>query len=244
MKKYSLHLTLVLAVALTILTGCDSGTDTPQEQKKVYAGTNSTFTYKKTYKDAAGNTSGSDTTKTSTVTEGPHSYGGKDTTIKVIEDGRDTTIMSYEANGNVSLYRGNGVPGAPIPLPVPTWWTLPVKSKSTISIVDQDLNINLDIGGFNVTVKKVKGDANYIGAETIVVDGESLSCEKTEVKFDVNVQIAIITQTLTFKTTYYFSEKVGFFVKYDTQNTFPQLVIDAGIDPGNSVQTMTSYSLK
>jgi hypothetical protein len=233
----------IVSFIVVSFVGCDSGNDTPQSQPKVYAGTNSTFTYKKTYKDANGNPQGADTTKTATVVQGPHSYAGKDTTITVVEDARDTTIMSYEANGDVALYRGNGIPGSPLPIPVPSWWTLPVKSKISLQIMNLDTTATFNFGSFSVTLKKVQGNANPATDTTITVNGESLVCQRADVTFVVNAMVSILPVTLTFKTTYFFSAKLGYFAAYDTHNTFPELV-SSQIDPGNSIQVLTSYSIK
>jgi hypothetical protein len=245
--KQILTFCAILSVAGMSFIGCDSETTTtpPDNTPKVYAGTNSTYTYKKNYKDASGNVSGTDTAKTATVTEGPHSYGGKDTTITVIENGTDTTIMSYEANGNVSIYRGNGIPGAPVQVPVPTWWTLSAGTKDSLMIMDQTTDISFTINGINVKVNRVKGDAVWRSTENITVGAETLSCQKVDVVFNIYATImGILPATLKFNTSYYYSAKLGYFAKYDTQNTYPQQALDAGIDPGNSVQVLTSYSIK
>jgi hypothetical protein len=94
-----------------------------------------------------------------------------------------------------------------------------------------------------VTLKKVQGTANSGTDTTLTVSGESLSCQRADVTFVVNATVSILPVTLTFRTTYFFSSKIGYFAKYDTHNIFPEIV-SAQIDPGNSVQVLTAFSVQ
>lgn len=243
MKIQQLLSVLALACCL-IIAGCDSDGGGPISQPRVYAGKDSRFTYTKTDKTAEGTPIfGTDTTIVAVVAEGVHSFQGKDSVITVIENGQDTMHMAYEPNGDVSLYGGFDLGGFPNPFgdTIPKWWTLPVVTKGELPIMSLDLDFTIDMPPISVTIKKLTAIADYKTTEQIDLGSEKLSSGKIEVVFTVNFELSGFPSSLNFRTTYWYSDKIGYFSKFDIQND--QLPI-GGFDPGNFVQVLTSYSLK
>ncbi len=252
MKKILLSVLTVVIVSTGIISCSeDPVTTTPP---KVYCGDQSTFTYTVTLKDANGNIKpGTDTTYEAKVIGSHFSYQGKDTVIMVVERNTqdasaqpDTMHMAYEASGDVSLYRGQGLalPGG-VALPIPVWWTLPMKSKTTIPILSLDTNIVLNFGIATVTINRITINAESAASQTVTVGSTQLNCDVSNVVVTVNFLLFGAPNVITLKTSYFFSDKIGFFAKYDVVNTFPPLIITAlGIDPGNYVEVLTSYNLK
>jgi hypothetical protein len=239
--KTILVFTLLLSIAFVV--GCDSDNG-GAELKKYYAGKDSRFTYKRTDKTPQGNPDpASDTTVEAIVLEGVHAFKGKDSVITVVA-GRDTTRIAYETNGDISIYSGAGFFNSPIPLPftIPDWGTLPVKSKGQVPILSQDLNIEVDLGGFLLKIVKVVGTAMFMTDEEITVGSERLKSSKVKVDFLVSYQFGFpITSIYTVSTSYWYSEKVGYFSKVETSND--QIPV-GNVDPGNYIQVLTSYSAK
>jgi len=241
MKK---TIVLVLLLSCVFIAGCDSSGSGPAAQPKCYAAKGSRFTYTRTDKSPQGSPlSGTDTTIEAVVIEGVHAFKGKDSVITVVA-GRDTTRMAYEINGDVSIYSGADFMDSPIPLPfsIPDWGTLPVKSKGQVPLFSQELNMEIDLGGFLLKIIKVVGTAMFITEEEIIVGGERLKSSKVNMDFQVSYQLGFpITSVHTFSTSYWFSEKIGYFSKYETNND--PLPI-GNTDPGNYIQVLTSYSGK
>lgn len=252
MRK-SLFLLAIFVFGANFLVGCTTDPDpgTNQPAKKVYPATGSSYTYTKSNTDASGNPkAGTDTTLTTTVTAGVHSFASKDSVATFVETGgwkTDTTDMSYESSGDVSLYRGNGIPGLPFALPVTltAWWQLPGASGTAVTIVNVDTNVSLTVGTFPVTVKKVVGTATKKGTEDITVGAKTLACQKTDVTFTITGEVIGLGElSIVTTTTYYYCQDLGYFVKY-VQTNDPKLALLLGANaPSNYVQVLTAFSLK
>ncbi len=247
--KYSL---LILCLAVLGFTGCsDTATTTTPTVARTYPKSGSSYTYTKTNTDGSGNPkAGTDSTRTATVVVDAHSFSSKDTVITYVETGgstSDTTNLSYEKNGDVSLYRGNGIPGLPFALPIviTSWWQLPFVSGSAVTIINVDTNLPLFIGTTQVTIKKVVGTATKSGTENITVGTKVLSCQKTDVVFSVTAEVIGLGELpIAITTSYYYSTELGYFVKY-VQTNDPKLALILGANaPSNYVQVLTAYSVK
>jgi hypothetical protein len=250
MRKYFAF--ALIATLGFVFTACSNSTSPPSDNTPVHAGDGSTYTYKKTETDKSGTPISADTTHTDRVIQGTHSFSGKDSAIVVIDSNAgsgqvDTTIMNYESNGDVSLYRGNGIPGVPIPIPIPipTWWTLPIQSKSTLAIMDTMPHISIPVGPFTVTIDTVKGTATYRGDETITVGSNSYSCNRVDVTFYIGAHAALVGWLPVYLTTsYWYEPKIGYFAKYQTSNELPSALSGFGYNSQYNVQALTSYIVK
>lgn len=246
-------LLVVLCIGVTFVGCSETPSDPPDTTpKKTIPKSGSTYSYTRTEKEPDGtNTANTDSTHIVTSQSDVAAFAGKDSVVTFIDkntmrasDNGDTMTIAYETNGDISIYRGNGIPGVPIPIPIeiPTWWTLPLKSKTAVTIIDLDTNIAINLGILTVNVTKVTGIASYIGAEPFLINGVDQKPERSDVIFSVKTSQGI---DLTLRTSYWFSEKAGYFTQTETVNTYPSALITlAGLKPDNNVQILTGYTVK
>lgn len=244
--------------ASNMFIGCsEDSTGTDNTPKRVIPKAGSTYTYTRTEKTPTGTTiAGTDTTHVVTSQSDFASFSGKDSVISFVDVNMmnssatpDTTTIAYESNGDISIYRGAGIDELPIALPItiPTWWQLPFKSKGTITIMNETPNLSFTIGIFTIVLESISGVATgYANSENVSVAGQVFPCDKADVTFTITAKAnGILPLSIVMKTTYLFNESLGYFVSFDTQNTFPDIVISQlGIDPGNNIQVLTGYNVK
>ena len=108
-------------------------------------------------------------------------------------------------------------------------------------------NLSFTIGIFTIVLESINGVATgYANSENVSVAGQMFPCDKVDVAFTITAKAnGILPLSIVMKTTYLFNESLGYFVSFDTQNTFPDIVISQlGIDPGNNIQVLTGYNVK
>jgi hypothetical protein len=254
MKTFAkVFLVCVAFLSANLFIGCSEDPVTDNTPKRVIPKAGSAYTYVRTER---GNTipfatvSGTDTIHivTSVANFGP--FAGKDTTISFVDINTmnssatpDTMTIAYENNGDISIYRGNGLEGLPpgLSIPIPVWWTLPFKSKADIEIINEAIGIAFDI----YAIDSVKGVAKgYSTTVNYTLNGKTYACDQADVTFTAYARITspfTIPITLVFKTTYLFNEEIGYFVMFDTQNDVG--LASSFIDPDNNIQVLTSFSI-
>ncbi|HEY6172388.1 MAG TPA: hypothetical protein VIX80_09040 [Candidatus Kapabacteria bacterium] len=244
----------VACLSANLFIGCseDPVDDTP---KRVIPKSGSSYTYVRSERanaDPFATVSGTDTVHTVTSQADIRTFAGKDSVVTFVDVNTmntsatpDTMTIAYEANGDISIYRGNGFEGLPpgTGIEIPTWWKLPFKSKTDIVIINEAVGISIDV----FTVDSVKGIAKgYSTTVNYTLNGKTYACEQADVTFTAYGRITspfTIPLTLVFKTTYLFNEEIGYFVSFDTQNNIPQLAWSL-IDPDNNIQVLTSFDVK
>lgn len=248
---------LTVAFTLIMFVGCSDDPTGDSTPKRVIPKSGSTYTYTRTEKTPTGTTiAGTDTTHVVTSLSDFVSFSGKDSVISFVDVNMmnssatpDTTTIAYESNGDISIYRGAGIDELPIALPItiPTWWQLPFKSKSTVTILNDTSKPSFTIGIFTIVIESISGVATgYANSENVNVAGQVFPCDKADVTFTIMAKAnGLISLPIVMKTTYLFNESLGYFVSFDTQNSLPDIVISQlGIDPGNNIQVLTGYNVK
>ncbi len=155
----------VACLSANLFIGCSEDPVTDNTPKRCIPKAGSTYTYVRTERANSSpfaTVSGTDTIHTVNSLANFATFAGKDTVISFVDVNTmntsaspDTMTIAYESNGDISIYRGNGFEGLPagLPITVPTWWTLPFKSKTDITIINQAINLTFDLPGVNVTVQ-------------------------------------------------------------------------------------------
>jgi hypothetical protein len=248
----------VACLSANLFVGCSEDPVTDNTPKRAIPKKGSTYNYVRSERaatDPYAPVAGTDSTHMVTSQDNYISFSGKDTVITFLDvntmnpsAGADTMRIAYEGNGDISIYRGNGLEGLPVlPVSIPVWWQLPFKSKSAITIFDQILDITFDLGGVQVTVKKVTGTSiGSVTSSNLEINGKSYACDRADVTFTVTGTATVgisIPVTLVFKTTYLLNEEIGYFAMFDTQNEVPSLA-QTFLPPYNYIQVLTSFDVK
>lgn len=249
----------VACLSANLLIGCSEDPAVDNTPKRVIPQGGSSYTYTRTERtntDPYPTVSGTDTVHTVTSAANFTSYEGKDTVITFVDINTmnssatpDTMKIAYEANGDISIYRGDGIEGLPdvIPITIPKWWTLPFKSKANITIINESPNVEFSIPPFTVKIESVIGIATaYSNSENVVVAGQTFACDKSDVTFTISAKVNnALSVPIIFRTSYLFNESLGYFVSFDTKNNFPDILISSlGVDPDNNIQVLTSFDVK
>lgn len=246
----------VACLSANLFIGCseDPVDNTP---KRVIPKAGSSYNYVRTERGSTtpyATVSGTDTVHTVTSIANFTTFAGEDSTISFVDVNtmnasapHDTMTIAYQGNGDISIYRGNGLEGLPsgLPITVPIWWTLPFKSKTDVMIMDQVIGLTFNVG-VEVTIDKVTGAAKSTATSVnYTLNGKTYVCDQADVTFTVVGSVNAgfpLPLTLVFKTTYLFNEEIGYFVSFDTQNEVPSLASSL-IDPDNNIQVLTSFTV-
>lgn len=111
--------------------------------------------------------------------------------------------------------------------------------------MDTTPNVNITIGSFTVTIDTVRGKATYVGNETVTVGSGTLSCSRIDVVFNIAAHANFVGKfPVTLTTSYWYSDKIGYFAKYYTQNVLPGFFAALGYTSQFNVQELTSYNVK
>lgn len=248
----------VMCICASAFIGCSEDTMMDMVPKRILPKAGSTYTYVRTEKANASpfaTVSGSDTVHIVTSLANYTSFAGKDSVISFSDVNTmntaaapDTMTIAYESNGDVSIYRGNGFEGLPdgLPISVPIWWTLPFKSKTTVTIMEQVVGLTFDLGVVSVTIDSVNGVSKGAATTSNYTVGDKVyECDQADVTFTVFGKVNtpfVVPVTLVFNTKYLLNEEIGYFILFDTQN-------DLGLasnlfDPDNNIQVLTSFIVK
>jgi hypothetical protein len=182
-----------------------------------------------------------------TVASNSLTYQGKTNVIKVQHQNGGIDYTHIEANGDISVYLDFGVVAAFIPgLLQPGWFTIPIGSKSEIQKTILDTSITFSGVPLQVTVKT---DATDLGAGSVVVSGQSLTCEKGSMQ--VSIQ-AIAYGILPFindvsTSTVWYSNAIKFVAERkntDTQSSVDPQTFSSSSSTTNETFLLKSYNLK
>lgn len=248
----------VACLSANLFIGCSEDPVVDNTPKRCIPLAGSKYTYVRTERASTtpyATVSGTDTIHTVTSLANFASFSGKDTVISFADVNTmntsataDTMTITYESNGDISIYRGNGFEALPpgLPIPIPTWWTLPFKSKTDVTIIDQVIGLTFNVG-IEVTIDKITGTAKSPATSVnYTLNGQKYECDQADVTFTVVGTVNAgfpLPLSLVFKTSYLFSEELGYFVSFDTQNEVPSLASTL-IDPDNNLQVLTSFDVK
>ncbi len=241
MKTY---LVLIITCVLFVVSGCDSGADTPEQPSyggNVFPKMGSTYTYDYYMTDSNGNNiESSKQTQTATVISTDASYKGK-TKVFQVEDNGANNYYTYETNGDVDVYLDQNAFG-PLSLVLGSsffsqWYMFPIASHIKGLIV-YDTTIIFQLQGSPLPIEiPILGRIDYVGEETIQVGSEVLTAQKCKLKVTANVSIL---GTITFEQEISLIPKIGYMGKQTTKTIFPAAL--GGPQPGD-YRILTSYTL-
>ena len=231
---------IVTLLLITILASCSNTVDTVTEttsQPKL----SSTFMYDEYNIDTTKSERIPGTTDTlvSIFVLTGQTFKGKTNVSTVISSTKkgaklfyDTLYVNYEANNDISLIDASGFTAA-------KWATIPVASKSPISVVLSDTTYTDDFTG-----KVIHGTINlissYIGMETMTVNEKSFKVVKIKQLLTFKEESTSETNTDMVTNYMYFAPSFGYMLKMET----PVRTYQSGEKEEGSVSTIIDYLLR
>lgn len=240
-------LVLIITCVLFVVSGCDSGADTPEQPSyggNVFPKMGSTYTYDYYMTDSNGNNiESTKQTQTATVISTDANYMGKSKVFQV-EDNGANNYYTYETNGDIYVYLDQDAFG-----PLTTfigdsffkqWYLFPIVTKfKGLIVFDSTIKVTSPLGEIDV---KVEAKIGYVAQETITVAGETLTAEKCkltitgEPKLDLPIPIDF---SFVGEQLISFVPKIGYIGKQTTTTTPPSLLGP----PSGDYRILTSYTL-
>lgn len=232
------HIIALLVIA--VLASCSNSTETETittYQPKL----GSTFTYDEYNIDTTKNEripGSSDTTVGVFVLTG-QTFRGKTNVSTVISSTKkgaklsyDTLYVNYETNNDISLIDPSGFTSA-------KWATIPLASKSPISVVLSDTTYIDDFTGkvIHGTISLV---SSYIGMETTTVKEKSFKVVKIKQLLTFKEESSGKTSTDTVTNYMYFAPSFGYMLKMET----PVRTYESGEKEEGSVSSIIDYLLR
>jgi hypothetical protein len=177
---------------------------------------------------------GSRDTSTHTFMQTGITYMGKTNVSMIISTSsisRDTIIINYESNGDISLF------GPTFPTNSMSWITIPTESKTSRTVT---FDTTIGSGGFSEEMKLTL-TFSFVDNENLTIKGQSISVTKIKESTTYTTIIAGVSNSQTSNSFLYAAPSLGYVAKAETP---VQTGLYGGGRTEGQISMLIDYSLK